>query len=938
MFTLHTNSFLLIGFLIFLFHGVSVLAQNDITNIGAILDLSTRIGKEEKVAMEIATEAFPKLILHVNDSGGDPLLASASATDLINEKKVQAIIGMETWKEASLVTAIGNRAKIPVISFSEPSILPPLTSQRWPFLVRLATNDTLEMQCVASFVGSFEWRRVIAIYEDDIYNTDTGILSILSDALGAVGTEIEHWLAFPPLSTLSNPMDFIEEELEKIVINKQSRVFIIVRSSLELATSVLIQAQHVGLMGKDSVWITTDTVTSQLDMVNSSVISSMQGLIGIKTHFPDKSPSLSSFSTKFDKKFQLLYPKEEMTKPGIYALRAYDTISTVASALVNSAAKRTLVQKILSTNINGLSGIIRFENGGLSRPTIYEVVNVVGKSYKVLNFWSSENGFYEPGKKNGASGTIRVVYWPGGLERIPLGWVMPSETQPLIIGIPGRTSFEKFVKVKEGEEPIGFSIDVFNNAVKLLKYPLPHEFRSFSGSSLGLYDDLVDQVYYKNVGAVVGDITILANRSDYVEFTQPYAESGLTMVIPVKPESRDWLFAKPFTPTMWLVVSIVFVYTMFVVWFLEHRTNPAFKGPWKTQLSTAMWFTFSTLFFAHKENLRSNFTKVVMVVWLFVVFVVTSSYTASLTSMLTVQRLEPTVTDIETLKRSNSPVGCDGDSFIRNYIENVLGFHPNNIVNVKSEYDYEDEFKSGRIKAAFLELPYEKVFISRYCKNFQAAGLTYRFGGLAFVFPKGSPLTRDFSKAFLNLSEDGTLDKLEKYWFHPSPQCSNMDNATDNQSLSLSNFWTLFLVTLFTSTCTLVLYIVHLYTKLRRHSAPTLGNPSCTANSFWSGIKRLGAYLANGQLQHSHSDPLSAQAGGVNLMISSNGEFLSEYNTPGHLESNAASEIEMPESYIGGSDTHTRALNLANSFPTLNRHLNRSSNENSKWQHIPRST
>ncbi|KAH1066121.1 hypothetical protein J1N35_031108 [Gossypium stocksii] len=97
--------------------------------------------------------------------------------------------------------------------------------------------------------------------------------------------------------------------------------------------------------------------------------------------------------------------------------------------------------------------------------------------------------------------------------------------------------------------------------------------------------------------------------------------------------------------------------------------------------------------------------------------------------MLTVKRLGPNVTDIELLKRANLKIGCDGDSFVRTYLEKVLNFKSYNIENVSSEHKYEGEFKSHRIAAAFLELPYGKVFLSRYCKQFTTSTPTYRFGG-----------------------------------------------------------------------------------------------------------------------------------------------------------------------------------------------------------------
>lgn len=122
-----------------------------------------------------------------------------------------------------------------------------------------------------------------------------------------------------------------------------------------------------------------------------------------------------------------------------------------------------------------------------------------------------------------------------------------------------------------------------------------------------------------------------------------------------------------------------------------------------------------------------------MVSWLFLVLILNSSYTASLSSMLTVQQLQPNVTSIEWLKKNNMKIGCDGDSFVRTYLQNVEQFKAENIMNISSEYNYVSAFQNSSIAAAFLELPYEKVYISKYCKGYSASTPTIRFGGLGFV-------------------------------------------------------------------------------------------------------------------------------------------------------------------------------------------------------------
>ncbi|PIA57957.1 hypothetical protein AQUCO_00500113v1 [Aquilegia coerulea] len=946
VFTGPTISFLSKLFCVFslfslLFHGVPISGQYDITNIGAIINLSSRVGKEEKLAMELAVEIYNntssnrKFQLHVSDSGGDPLQAYTGAENLISLKQVDAIINMDEGKEAGLVTELANRAQVPILSFTATSITPQLASVRWPFLIRMANNDSLQMQCIASIVGSYGWHRVIVIYEDGGYNTDLGTLTLLSDELQAVGSEIEHSLAFPPFSTLSDPKTFIQEKLETLY-SINSRVFIVLPSSLELAIHISTEAMHLDFMGKDSVWIMTDSITSLLHTVNSSAMSSMEGIIGIKTYFSNTNPLLVSFLINFRYHFQLEYPEEENSEPGIYAILAYDAVSSVALAIQksgnnrsNTTSRKLFLENILSSNFSGLSGEIRFEDNELSRLTTYEIVNVDHRrSLNTLKFWSLECEFSEDVNEEtcqeklkisggGATGGHPVpvlggrVYWSGGLERVPLGWKMPSEAEPLVIGIPGNATFEKFVRVGVGE-PSGYCIDVFRKALEKLNYDLPHKFESF----IGEYDALVQEVYSEKFGAVVGDVTILDNRSNFVDFTQPYAESALTMVVRVKQENRTWLFVLPFNRDLWIVAIFAFVYTMFVVWFLEHRSNPEFRGPWKNQLGTAMWVTFTTLFLSHREGLRNNFTRIVMFVWLFAVFVLTSSYTASLTSMLTVQRLEPKFSSIETLRRSNKKVGCDADSFVKKYVEQVLHFHPNNIISVKSEYDYPEFFNNGTIEAAFVELPYEKVFLDRNGRaGYIDGGVKHRFGGFGFAFPKGSPMARDFSRAFLKLSEDGTLNKLEEYWF-PSSSCSNPSSNSQCPSpdsddrLSLKNFWTLFLVTSLTSTIMLVFYIVDLIKTFRLIPPP--GTTSGMDDSLWNGMKRFGMYYNEGRLDQSRKGPFSSPEGNVEMFISSDGGYLSG-NTPRLGQSTPSTDIQMPKIY---SNTQKRVLRLAYSFPS----------------------
>jgi hypothetical protein len=133
------------------------------------------------------------------------------------------------------------------------------------------------------------------------------------------------------------------------------------------------------------------------------------------------------------------------------------------------------------------------------------------------------------------------------------------------------------------------------------------------------------------------------------------------------------------------------------------------------------------------EKLHSNLSRMAMAVWLFVALVLTQSFTASLTTLLTVQSLDPINVDMETLIKTGAKVGCDANSFVGNYLETVERFDPKNIVGMHTEDDYGQALIKGEIKAAFLEVPYVKMYLAKYCEGFTTSGPTLKVGGFGFV-------------------------------------------------------------------------------------------------------------------------------------------------------------------------------------------------------------
>ncbi|RVW42971.1 Glutamate receptor 2.7 [Vitis vinifera] len=643
--------------------------------IGAIVDHTSRIGKEEKVAMEMAIDDFRlysngSLRLHIENSQREPIQAALAAMDLINKHQVQAITGPRTWEEASLVAEVGSQAHVPILSCA--SATPQWASERWPFLIQASPNQQAEIEAVTAIIRSWGWHRVAIIYED-IDSVASEVIPHFTYALQDIGAEISRLVALPPFaSSLSKELTSLKKE--------QCRVFV-VHSSLSFATHMFQQANQMGMIEKGYVWITMDTITSLAHSLNASTISTMQGV-------------------------------------------AYDAIWTVAQALVgNNLGGQHILEQISLTSFHGLTGLVEFTGRRIAPLRRFQIVNMIGRSYRELGFWTSESGFTDTMDEkldyNPSMRTLGQVFWPGGPWSIPTGWTLPSSYKTLKIGVPIGSVFKFFVNpMYDSENNLSFSgltIKIFEAILEYLPYYLPHQFIPFNGS----YDALVLQlVHPEKFDAVVGDVAITAERNRHAEFTYPYTESRLVMIVPVQTRNRAWLFIKPFTKSMWALTTIINIYNGFVIWLIERNHCSDLKGSLSNQIGVLLWLAFTTLFSLQGQELHSNLSRMAMVMWLFVALVITQSYTANLASMLTVETLEPTVDDIESLKISKAVVGCSRGAFVANYLEKALGFHTDNIRRITAPEEYAQALRNGEIAAAFLEAPLAKLFLARYCKGF----------------------------------------------------------------------------------------------------------------------------------------------------------------------------------------------------------------------------
>ncbi|MCL7024061.1 hypothetical protein MKW94_011546 [Papaver nudicaule] len=828
-------------------------ATTTTVDVGVILDLDSWVGKMGQSCLLMAVSDFytsnptykTRLVLHTRDSNRDIIDAASAAIDLLQNVQVKALVGLQKSFQAQFVANVGTKSLVPVVSFSATS--PELSFVKTPFFVRTALNDSCQVKAIGDMIKACEWREVVIMYENSDYGRDS--VPYIVNAVQEANARV------PYRSIISSEAtdEQITGELYKLM-SMQTRVFV-VHVSCTLGSRLFVKIREAGMMSKGYAWIITDGVTELLSSMNSSVIESMQGVLGVKPHVP-RSKELDNFTTRWRRKFLMDHPNASGSDQlCIFGLWAYDSIRALATAAEEVPYKRSsgfkklnivanstdltkigvsqlgpeLRSAILGTTFTGLSGEFKLIDGQL-QSSAFQIVNVIGSEATVIGFWTPANGIsrtlesLEKNKYSTNINNLRAIIWPGESTVKPKGWEIPTSEKKLRIGVPVKPGFTEFVKVENfgatNTEPkvTGFVIDVFKAVMDSLPYAVPYEFVPYrkSGENSSYYNDMVYEVFRQHYDAVVGDTTIVENRSLYADFPLPYIESGVVMVVPIKDDAKKnaWIFLHPLTSDLWLTTGAFFILTGLVIWVLEHRINNDFRGSPSEQIGTVFYFSFSTLVFTQKEKVMSNLSRFVMIIWLFVVLIITSSYTASLTSLLTVQQLQPTVTDIKDLIKNGDYVGYQTGSFVAGLMES-MNFDPKKLKPYSNAEEYGDALnkgsRNGGVAAIVDEIPYIKLFLAKYCTSkYTIVGPTYKAAGFGFAFPRGSPLVPDISRAILNVTEGDKMIAIEKTWFGNQVDCLEQRGGANlsSDSLSLDSFLGLFFIAGFTSVSAFLISVI----------------------------------------------------------------------------------------------------------------------------------
>ena len=197
---------------------------------------------------------------------------------------------------------------------------------------------------------------------------------------------------------------------------------------------------------------------------------------------------------------------------------------------------------------------------------------------------------------------------------------------------------------KQGDALTGFSIDLWNALAQRLK-------ADFSLTELGSFSqsEQLQAVQRGDAEVAMSAITMTAERERQVDFTLPYFDSGLQII--VRSQNHDPFLAtiesllSPAIGQILVAALLIVVLLANVLWLVERRSNPYFQKGYLPGIVEGLWGVMLIIATGeHGDREASSLVKRLIVVFMWLLGVVLiAQFTATVTSSLTVQQLQSSI-------------------------------------------------------------------------------------------------------------------------------------------------------------------------------------------------------------------------------------------------------------------------------------------------------
>ncbi|XP_061943148.1 glutamate receptor ionotropic, kainate 2-like isoform X5 [Apis cerana] len=786
---------------------------DDEAGIRRTFETSIKAVNKERHVKEEFSNVF--LMAESNEVGTDPFEVSQKVCELMGTG-VAAIFGPLNRFTSEHVQSICDTKEIPhIYGRWEPS------QPRGKGINLFPHADTLAM-IFDQIIIDFEWKIFAILYE----GTDS---LIRSHRLLEIKDPKRHGIFLYHLGPGPNYRKVMKEikdaEFENIIID----------CSIDILEEVLRQAQQVGIMSEKNKIIVTslDLQTIDLEPYQYSGVN----FTGVRLIDPDN-PIVLDIVKMHEAEWGLDNPRQLRVEPALM----YDAVQLFARAFkqlkdsiegdvkklpcndtINWEHGYSLSNFMRVTEMEGLTGLIKFDTAGFRTNFQLDVVRVTEDGLKKIGIWKSTNA------------SKWSVEWL--LESQPpkfdVELSLQNKTFIILIAISHPYGMlKKSADTMTGNDRYeGFGIDVIQELSKMLGFNYTFEvqadnvYGSYSKKTKK-WTGMLGKIIAGEADLAITDLTITSEREGAVDFTMPFMNLGISILYrkPTKTPPSLFSFLSPFSAGVWWYLIGAYIFVS-VVLFIIGRICPAeWNNPYpcieepevlenQFTFKNSLWFTIGSIMQQGSEIAPIGLsTRMMAASWWFFCLIMVSSYTANLAAFLTVETVVSPFSNVEELAKKRTikygaKVGGSTFMFFKNYAHSK----DSNYSTYKEMYEYMIEnaadvlppdndaglTKVLREDYAFLmESSSIEYIVERYCNVTQIGGLLDA-KGYGIAMKKHSPYRHSLNTAVLKLQQSGLITELKKKWWtqkRGGGTCREDGGQSQAEELDLDNVGGVFLV------------------------------------------------------------------------------------------------------------------------------------------------
>ncbi|KAK7489127.1 hypothetical protein BaRGS_00019641 [Batillaria attramentaria] len=524
---------------------------------------------------------------------------------------------------------------------------------------------------------------------------------------------------------------------------------------------------------------------------------------------------------------------------------------------------------------------LRFDRNGSLQHTELLIMNVQwkhtdpdGKMWQRVGRWM----------RNGLM--MRDIVWPGGSSIPPTGRPARSflriatlQEQPYVMYKPRNkddTCSDHAVKCRIYERDenkkrlsnttvprccVGLSVDL----LRVFSRELNFDFDMFEpedgnwgalDKETGEWNGLIKTLLDREADMVVTSIKINPDRSRAVQFSVPYLETGITIVVSLREGAiSPTAFLEPFDITSWILILMLCIHVValgvyifewlspigldrgdnaeepydypswcLILVFSVHATGASiFIFEWlspyglnrgktffpdhKFSLFRSFWLIWAMLFSAavDTDTPKGVSSRFLANIWALFAVVFLASYTANLAAFMITKeeyydlsgiqdwRLQNPTHTKPPFKYATITAGSTETNIRNNHPKMFAYMRPLNKATVNQGIE---AVKQGEIQAFIYDATVLEYYAGKdpRCK-LRTVGNWYAMTGYGIAFPHGkNPWVPKINKVIFELQQNGEMERLQKFWLAGACYAKKDKKGVSNKTLGILNFTSAFIL------------------------------------------------------------------------------------------------------------------------------------------------